>query len=369
MERTQEKDVRFDKDETRAFFGALGASVAVGAVWAGFLGGWIGWGTLALAAATSPLLLKHLPPWAWKGMSGFLGAFPKSMESFHNVASFWHNDTKFLSNLQRHKSYWLKQTHWHGVWLTTAIWMPVRLIQAAEWILSIALGAAIGLSRAPFAFAAAAVKEAWPYSKTTIVMDRLLKGWSASSEGSKTLFDRLVSGLKPAMDESAAQTGRPTAKAVGAFTLARAVQVFWLTGVLAMNLSGLSFLYGAYQGVRAAFAPAKPYRLYTQGFEIDEPLNGGNANRFSTTQGVAALRSLLNTLTAEFDRAKVPYDKAAFTVEALQGSGIQLVDPVSNRAYVSVFGVLALTEQQAAVASRYALDVQYNPPAHFARLP
>ncbi len=368
VKKTQEKGGRFDEAELGAFFGALCASAAVGAVWAGFLGGWIGWGTLALAAVTSPFLLMHLPKWVWKGVRGFLGAFPKSMESFHDVASFWRSDTKFHSNLERHASYWLKKTYWNGVWLS-AIWVPTGLIQAAEWVLSIALGAAIGLLRSPFAFAAAAFKEAKPYSKTAIVMDGLLKGWSASSEGSKTLFDRLVSGLKPAMDEAATETGRPTAKAVGALALARVVQVFWLAGVLAMNLSGLSFLYGAYQGIRAAFAPAKPYRLYTQGFEIDEPLNGGNANQIMTTQGMTALRSLLKTLTAEFDRAKVPYDKAAFTVEALQGSGIQLVDHVSNQAYVSVFGVIALTEQQAVVARRYALFVQYNPPARFAGLP
>ena len=55
VKKTQEKGGSFDEAELGAFFGALGSAAAVGAVWAGFLTGWIGWGTLGLAAATSPL--------------------------------------------------------------------------------------------------------------------------------------------------------------------------------------------------------------------------------------------------------------------------------------------------------------------------
>lgn len=53
-------DGRFGPEEAKSFVGALGAAVAVGAVWAGFVTGWAAWGTIALAAATSPLLLRHL---------------------------------------------------------------------------------------------------------------------------------------------------------------------------------------------------------------------------------------------------------------------------------------------------------------------
>ncbi|MEQ1920844.1 MAG: hypothetical protein ABL955_16760, partial [Elusimicrobiota bacterium] len=131
--------------------------------------------------------------------------------------------------------------------------------QAAEFLVSIALGAVIGLLRAPFGFAAAAFKEAKPDSKAALFTKGLLDGWKGSSEGAKALFDRLVSGLKPAMDEAAPVTGRPTAKAAGAFLLARFVQLGWLIGVLAMNLTGVAFLIGAYRGVRAALAgPVKP---------------------------------------------------------------------------------------------------------------
>ena len=125
--------------------------------------------------------------------------------------------------------------------------------------MSVALGAVIGLIRAPLGVAAAALKEAKPDSKLALVAKGLIEGWKDSSEGSKAFFDRMVSGLKPAMDEAAPVTGRPTAKAAGAFLLARFIQFAWFLGVLAMNLSGIAFLIGFYRGIRAAIAgPAKP---------------------------------------------------------------------------------------------------------------
>ncbi|MDD5304187.1 MAG: hypothetical protein PHS14_13895 [Elusimicrobia bacterium] len=257
VKKTSEKGGSFDEAELGAFFGVLGSAAAVGAVWAGFLGGWIGWGTLALAAATSPFLLMHLPSWVWEGLRGVFKSFSRSMESFSDVAGFWHSDTKFRSNLRAHAAYWLKKTYWNGVWLS-AIWVPTGLVQAAEFAVSLALGALVGLIRLPFAFAAAALREAKPDSKAALFTKGLLDGWKASSEGSKGLFDRLVSGLKPAMDEVTDETGRPTLKAAGAFLLARFVQLAWLVGVLAMTFSGASFLYGVYDGARAAFAPAPP---------------------------------------------------------------------------------------------------------------
>lgn len=258
VKKTAEKGGTFDEAELGAFFGVLGSAAAIGAVWAGFLGGWVGWGTLALAAATSPFLLMHLPSWVWEGLRGVFKSFARSMESFSDVAGFWHEDTRFRSNLKSHASYWLQKTYWNGVWLS-AIWVPVGLLQAAEFLLSVALGAVVGLLRAPFAFAASAFGEAKSGSKAARLTKGLVDGWKAASEGSKALFDRLVSGLVPAMNEATAETGRPTAKAAGAFLLARFVQLAWLVGAVAMNLSGVAFLIGLYRGVRAAFAgPEKP---------------------------------------------------------------------------------------------------------------
>ncbi len=258
VKKTAEKGGSFDEAELGAFFAVLGSAAAVGAVWAGFLTGPIGWGTLALAAATSPFLLIHLPTWVWSGMRGFITSFSYSMEAFNDVAGFWHHDTKFRSNLRDHASYWLKKTYWNGVWLS-AIWVPTGLIQAAEFVVSLALGAIVGLIRSPFGFAASAFREAKPGSKAALFTKGLIDGWMAAAEGSKSFFDRLVSGLKPAMDEAAPVTGRPTAKAAGAFLLARFVQLAWLAGVLVMNLTGIAFLIGVYRGIRAAIAgPTKP---------------------------------------------------------------------------------------------------------------
>jgi len=324
--KTQEKGGSFDEAELGAFFGALGAAAAVGAVWAGFLGGWIGWGTLGLAAAVSPFLLMHLPEYVWSGVRGFFKSYGKSIEAFEEVAGFWHDDTKFRSNLKSHASFWLKKTYWNGVWLS-AIWVPTGLVQAAEWIVSIALGAVTGLVRSPFAFAASAFREGKPHSRLAILTAGLLEGWIASAEGSKKLFDRLVSGLVPAMNESAPETGRPTAKAAGAFLLARVVQLAWLAGVVAMNVSGASFLYGAYKGARAAFAPARAYRVH-----VSQPFP-----------------EVLASLTAEFDRAKIKYDPALFTVEAIGTTGRTSATDENQR-----FMTLTLNARQASVArARY----------------
>lgn len=258
VKKTSEKGGSFDEAELGAFFAALMSSAAIGAAWAGFLGGWIGWGTLALAAATSPFLLMHLPSWVWEGLRGVFKSFGRSMEDFADVAGFWHEDTNFRTNLESHASYWLEKTYWNGVWLS-AIWVPVGLLQAAEFVLSVALGAVVGLLRAPFAFAASAFGEAKSGSRAARFTKGLVDGWKAASEGSKALFDRLVSGLVPAMNEAAPETGRPTFKAAGAFLLARLIQVAWLLGAVAMNLTGLAFLIGLYRGVRAAFtAPVQP---------------------------------------------------------------------------------------------------------------
>lgn len=258
VKKTQEKGGSFDEAELGAFFGALGSAAAVGAVWAGFLGGWVGWGTLALAAATSPFLLMHLPEWVWSGLRGALKGIASSIRAYQDVARFWAEDTKFRSNLKSHANYWLKKTYWNGVWLS-AIWVPTGLVEAAEFVVTLALGLVTGLVRVPFTFAAAALREAKPDSKAALFSKGLVDGWKDASEGSKAFFDRLISGLKPAMDEATTLTGRPTAKAAGAFLLARVVQLAWLLGVLVMNVTGVAFLIGAYRGVRSAIAgPQKP---------------------------------------------------------------------------------------------------------------
>ena len=256
VKKTAESEGSFDEASLGAFFGALGAAAAVGAVWAGFFGGLIGWGTLALAAVTSPFLLMHLPRWVGEGVGGFFSAFPDSMRAWHKVLGFWSEDTKFYSNLRSHADYWLKKTFWNGVWLS-AIWVPTALVSAVEYVLSFALGLVTGLFRAPFQFAASAFAKAKPNSKPALFTAGLVEGWKESSEGSKGFFDAMIAKLKPAIDEAAPETGRPTAKAVGALLLARVAQLLWLTVAVVMNVLGFAFIWGLIKGTKAAFAPAK----------------------------------------------------------------------------------------------------------------
>jgi hypothetical protein len=229
------------------------------------------------------------------------------------------------------------------VWLS-AIWVPTGLIQAAEFVVSAALGLVIGLLRAPFAYAAAAYEESKPYSKRALFTGALMKGWFEAAEGSKKLFDRLVSGLKPAMNEKTAVTGRPTAKAAGAFLLARLVQLGWLIGVLVTNLTGIAFLAGVYKGIKAAFAPTRDRNFFVRLY-----IEGGIGDKSMEEQGVPALKTTLDNIIAEFEHAKVPYDKAAWTVGGLKSRGFYTKDDS-----IEVFGLVSMTARQAAVVQRWA---------------
>ena len=251
VKKTSEKRGSFDEAELGAFFAVLGSAAAVGAVWAGFLGGWIGWGTLALAAATSPFLLMHLPTWVWSGARGFITSFSHSMEAFNDVAGFWHHDTKFRSNLRDHASYWLKKTYWNGVWLS-AIWVPTGLIKPPSS--SCPWRRLSSADRSPF-FAAAAFKEACG-------LEGCSRGAAQRLDGRRRRFQRVLqpppSRASSPRWRASSVTGRP-GEGRGAFLLARFVQLAWLAGVLLMNLTGIAFLIGLYRGVRAAIAgPAKP---------------------------------------------------------------------------------------------------------------
>lgn len=243
-----------DASELGAFFGALGASVAVGAAWTGLTGTW-GLAALGLAAVTSPFLLMHLPEWMGRGVVGAFAGIPDSVRDYAAVLGFWHDGTRFMANLRRHADFWLGKTYWNGVWLSL-IWVPTGLLAAAEYIVSAGLGLAAGVVRAPLGFLAAAFKRASPEGKAAVFLGAALDGWRAAAEGSKPLFDRMTAGLKPAMDESSPVSGRPTLKAMAAFLGARVLQLAWLLGVLAMSVSGAALAVGLYRGARAALAPA-----------------------------------------------------------------------------------------------------------------
>ena len=247
-----------DASELGAFFGALGSAVAIGAAWMGLMGPW-GWTALGFAALTSPLLLIHLPGWVFSGLHGAFKTLPKAVRAWYGTLSFWAHDGEFLTNLGSHASYWLKKTYWNGVWLS-AIWVPTGLVLAAEFLLSLALGALTGLMRAPFGFLAGAFEEAKPDGKAAVFFREAAAGWLAAAEGSKPLLDKMVRPFKAAMGEASAVSGRPTLKAVGALFLARLGQILWLAGVLLMTVSGAALVVGLIRGLKAALAGPAPQK-------------------------------------------------------------------------------------------------------------
>jgi hypothetical protein len=253
VKKTTEKGGSFDEAELGTFFGALGASAAVGAVWAGFVGGWIGWGTLALAAATSPFLLMHLPSWVWYGLRGAVRTIVDSISDYADVFTAWKDDTKFWLSLCKHADYWLKKTYWNGVWLS-AIWVPVGLALAAQYVVAVALGLVTGLFRAPLGFVAGALQESKPNTRKARFFTAWLKSWRAAAEGSKDLYDRMTLKANLLMSESAPVTGRPTLRAAFGLLGHQLLTLVWLIGTLVLNVLGLSLLWGAIQGARAAFS-------------------------------------------------------------------------------------------------------------------
>jgi hypothetical protein len=357
------KDGRFDDaSELGAFFGALGASIGVGAAWMGLSGPW-GWAALGLAAATSPFLLMHLPSWVGSGIRGALRGMADSIGDYAKAFGFWREDTKFMSNLRRHADYWLSKTYWNGVWLSV-IWVPTGLVTAAECALAAALGLAAGVVRAPLAFLASATKSVKPFGRAAIFFAAALEGWRASAEGSKALLDSLVSPFKSAIDEASPVTGRPTFKAAAALLGARFAQLGWLIADLFMTLSGGALAAGVYRGARAAFSKPHEYRLYLHGIRIDAPLNGANAKDVTDKYWNESIDPFFKGLTSALDRAGVAYDAKAIAKEQVNGHGVTLAGDGSDARYVTMFIVLKLTARQAAVAKTTVDKVENSPRAH-----
>ncbi len=254
VKKTSDKNERFDEAGVGAYFGALGSAIAIGAVWTGYVGGLVGWGSLGLAAVSSIYLIGHLPEWTFEGVKGVFKQAGKSIEAFGDVLTYWKGGTEFYDNLKSQADYWLKKTFWNGVWLS-ALWVPAWLALAAQYVVSIALGVVAGIVRAPFSFAASAYEEAQPRSRKAVFFSTLMKSWLA--EGSKPLFEKLTAGLKKAMAAKTDVSGRPTAGAWLAGAGLQLVTLFWLIGVLALNVTGLSFVWGVIQGLRAAWSAPK----------------------------------------------------------------------------------------------------------------
>ncbi len=216
-----------DPEYIGAFFGALGVLTGLGVAFLGMTG----WAPLAFKVAgygTSLLLLIHLPRWVGTGLRAAVEGGWSSVRAFEKVLSFWERDTDFYRNLRKHASYWLDKSVWNGSWLSV-IWVPTWALLAAEWVVSAALGLALGLLRLPLNFAWGAAYNIAPDAKLTRFLAGFARGTFTRAEGSKaTVFDRWVSSLVPAMNEANPTSGRPTLKAAAAFLLARLAQAAWL---------------------------------------------------------------------------------------------------------------------------------------------
>ncbi len=249
---------RYSVDEPEyigAFFGALVVLTGVGVALSG-LSGLLPIGLTALAYLTSPLLLMHLPEWIWAGAYKVLRGIPESARAFHDVLGFWHDETKFHSNLKSHARYWLKKSVWNGTWLSM-IWVPTWGVMAAEVVLSLGLGLAMGLLRAPFNFAAGAARELSRESKAAKFLEGFAKGTFKRMEGNFDLFKRETASLVPMMEESHPVSGRPTAKAFLAAAVLRLAQFAWLARMVFLWPAALILaLNDGYEAAR----PATPAR-------------------------------------------------------------------------------------------------------------
>ena len=240
-----------DPEFIGAFFAATAAGAAIGLTLLG-LQGLLPLGVKALAYATSPLLLMHLPKWVGTGLLRALKGPAVSARHFHRFLSFWEGDTGFHKNMSKHARYWLDKSVWNGAWLSS-IWAPTWGVQLAEVMLSGALGLALGVLRSPFNFAWGALAEAAPKSGLTRFFSAFVRTWTDVMEGRgvKARFDRAMAPFIEGMSASALPSGRPTVGAASNLLAAKTVQLAWLIGMVL--LSPALLFYSLLKGIQHAF--------------------------------------------------------------------------------------------------------------------
>ncbi|MFH2202967.1 MAG: hypothetical protein ABIJ96_07625 [Elusimicrobiota bacterium] len=224
-----------DPEYIGAFFGALGVLTGIGLAFAG-VSGWITGTLMGAAYLSSGLLLMHLPMWLWTGVGVAFEGLWYSIKSFHRVINFWDRDTKFLDNMKKQARYHLDGSLWsvvaNATWLSL-IWVPTGLVILAEYAAALALGVVMGVIRAPVNWAWGAAYDISPDAKLTRFIAGFAKSLALNSEGSKkTVFDKWVGRLIPAMNEKVSPSGRPSVKAALAMIGARFLQVLWLARLL-----------------------------------------------------------------------------------------------------------------------------------------
>lgn len=208
------------------FLGALGTMAGLGAALLG-LGGGLGIGLMAAGAAASILLLIHLPVWLWAGLGGALLSPYYSVKALYRVLDSWRKDTKMDHNLDDHAEHWLKKSVWNGSWLFFVNWLPRLVMWLGEVAVSLAVGLALGLLRAPLTFLWAALYEAGPTWRATRFVAGFARSWMQSSEDSKDHHDELVGMFEEAMNRRRA-SGWPRLTAWLALLATKMFQFAWM---------------------------------------------------------------------------------------------------------------------------------------------
>ena len=251
-----------DPEYIGAFFAAVAAASAAGVLLAG-LAGWLPIGISALAFLTSPLLLMHLPRWVFSGFGSVFEGMWKSFKDSSRFINLWERETDFYRNLRHHASHWLGKSVWNGSWLSV-IWVPMGVMMVADFAVSLALGLALGLVRAPSRYIEGALDRAFPGSAAARFFATLNDTWADLVEGKSArdyFVNRRAAVFIKGASEKTGVSGRPTLRAAFSFLMLRLGQLFFLAVQLGLG-TAVMFLVGLGRAVVEAFrgpqTPAQP---------------------------------------------------------------------------------------------------------------
>jgi hypothetical protein len=242
-----------DPEYIGAFFAAAAAASAAGVLLAG-LAGWLPIGISALAYLTSPLLLMHLPRWVFSGFGSVFEGMWKSFKDSSRFVNLWERETDFYRNLKHHADHWLDKSVWNGSWLSV-IWVPMGVMMLADLAVSVALGLAWGLARAPFRYAEGALDRAFPGSAAARFFATLNGTWADLVEGKSArdyFVNRRAAVFIKGASEKTGVSGRPTVAAAFHFLMLRLGQLFFLAVQLGLG-TAVMFLVGLGRAVVEAF--------------------------------------------------------------------------------------------------------------------
>ncbi|MEK7859667.1 MAG: hypothetical protein AAB320_11070 [Elusimicrobiota bacterium] len=254
--RGEDKQRSIEKIETLGvYFGALGAITGVGLALlspAGWLATGLTWASYPLAM----LLWMQLPRWIAGGIEtivtkGFIG-----VRGVYRVTASLRTDTVLYERLVKYSTKQLEKSRWNAVWLS-AIWMPVLLGEAVQFVLAIAAGTVLGVVESPIMFAWGSFHEVRERNgltkRATVFFAEWARGTFQFLQGSKAaLFNPLEKLLIPYADSTT------TAVSIAGAAAIRVLQLGWVAFTLlaAVPTAGFMFLRAAFRG-GAAYDPSR----------------------------------------------------------------------------------------------------------------